>query len=97
VGLIRYKTLIPEGAPHDEATLSDGPGMFGVPFQGVFFFGGGFPMALPWAGGEVPLRGVRYGGSPRWVSQESGKIDLLESRRQASRKLKEMALHGAGR
>jgi hypothetical protein len=28
-----------------------------VPFQGVFFFGDGFPMALPWAGREVPLAG----------------------------------------
>jgi hypothetical protein len=28
-----------------------------VPFQGVFFFGVGFPMALPWAGREVPPAG----------------------------------------
>ncbi len=28
-----------------------------VPFQGVFFFGDGFPMALPWAEREVPLAG----------------------------------------
>ena len=32
-------------------------GQVGVPFQGVFFLGDGFPMALPWAGREVPHTG----------------------------------------
>ncbi len=56
VGLIRYKTLSNAGAPQDEATLLDGPGMLGCLFS-VFFFGDGFPMALPWAKREVPLAG----------------------------------------
>ena len=28
-----------------------------MPFQGVFFFGDGFPLALPWAERAVPLAG----------------------------------------
>ncbi len=36
----------------------------GVPFQGVFFLGDGFPMALPWAGREVPLTGRQIGNHP---------------------------------
>jgi hypothetical protein len=39
VGLIRYKTLSPEGASHDEATLSDGPDMLECPFREYFFWG----------------------------------------------------------
>ena len=36
----------------------------GVPFQGVFFLGDGFPMALPWAGREVPLTGRQIVNHP---------------------------------
>ncbi len=35
-----------------------------VPFQGAFFFGNGFPMALPWAEGEVPLAGRQIANHP---------------------------------
>ena len=39
-------------------------GQVGVPFQGVFFLGDGFPMALPWAGREVPLTGRQIVNHP---------------------------------
>jgi hypothetical protein len=43
VGLIGYKTLSPVGASHDEATLSNGPGMLGCPFRASSFWGTVFP------------------------------------------------------
>jgi hypothetical protein len=39
-------------------------GQFEVPFQGAFFLGDGFPMALPWTEGEVPLAGRQIANSP---------------------------------
>ncbi len=36
----------------------------GVPFQGAFFLGDGFPMALPWAEREVPLAGRQIANHP---------------------------------
>jgi hypothetical protein len=35
-----------------------------VPFQGAFFFRDGFPMALPWAEGDVPLAGRQTAKHP---------------------------------
>ena len=35
-----------------------------VPFQGAFFWGDGFPMALPWAEGEMPVVGRQIGNRP---------------------------------
>jgi hypothetical protein len=70
MGLIRYKTLSPAGAPHDDATHLKWAGQVGVPLQGVFFLRDGFPMALPWAGKEVPLAGRQIANHPensyRW-------------------------------
>jgi hypothetical protein len=34
-------------------------GQVEVPFQGAFFLGDGFPMALSWLKEKCPLRGVR--------------------------------------
>ena len=57
VGLIRFKTLSPtRGAPSGCHSFG-GTGHVRVPFQGGFFFGDSFPMALPWAGRKVPLTG----------------------------------------
>ncbi len=53
-----------QGAHHDEATLSDGPGVFGCPFRAHSFLGDGFPMALPWAEREVPLAGRQIANHP---------------------------------
>jgi hypothetical protein len=35
-----------------------------VPFQGAFFLGDGFPMALPWAEREEPLAGRQIANHP---------------------------------
>ena len=39
-------------------------GQVEVPFQGAFFLGDGFPMALPWAEREVPLAGRQITNHP---------------------------------
>jgi hypothetical protein len=39
-------------------------GQVEVPFQGAFFLGDGFPMALPWAKEEVPLAGRQIANRP---------------------------------
>ncbi len=39
-------------------------GQVEVPFQGAFFLGDGFPMALPWAEGDVPLAGRQIANRP---------------------------------
>jgi hypothetical protein len=39
-------------------------GQVEVPFQGAFFLGDGFPMALPWTEGEVPLAGRQIANRP---------------------------------
>ncbi len=39
-------------------------GQLEVPFQGAFFLGDGFPMALPWAEREVPLAGPQIANRP---------------------------------
>ncbi len=61
VGLIRYKTLSPAGAPHDEATLSDGAGRLGRPFRAYSFLGTVFPWRCHGLKERCPLRGVRFG------------------------------------
>ena len=55
MGLIRYKTESPAGAPHDDATIWNGPGGWSA-LTGRFFWNH-FPMALPWAASALPLRG----------------------------------------
>jgi hypothetical protein len=71
MGLIRYKTLSPAGAPHDDATHLKWAGQVGVPLQGVFFLGDGFPMALPWAG-KVPFVSYRLSNYRGGLSAPKG-------------------------
>ncbi len=54
-----------------------------VPLQGGFLFGDGFPMALPWAAGGVPLPGAsdfariraRFLSNPRRLDQGVAFVD----------------------
>ncbi len=56
MGLIRYKTQSPAGAPHDDATIWNGPGAWSA-LTGRFVWNH-FPMVLPWAESELPLAGA---------------------------------------
>ena len=81
VGLIRYKTLSPVGAPHDDATLSDGPGRLGCPFRAYSFLGTVFPWRCHGLKEECPLRGVRFGKSLGRFSEQGGTINSRGSLR----------------
>jgi hypothetical protein len=74
VGLIRFKTLSPAGAPHEDATLSEGPGMLGGPFRADSFLGTVFPWRCHGLEEKCPVRGVRLGENPRRFSAQGGTI-----------------------
>ena len=59
VGSIRYRALSPAGAPHDEATVSDGPRMLACPFRAYSFWGTVFPWRCHGLKEKCPLRGAR--------------------------------------
>ena len=90
LGLIRYKILSPVGAPHDDATLSDGPGMLGCPFRAYSFLGTVFPWRCHGLKEKCPLRGVRVAANPCRFSEQCGTIRSRDSLRKSSRKMTEV-------
>jgi hypothetical protein len=80
----------PQGAPHDEANFSNGPGMFGCPFRAYCFWGRFFPWRCHGLEVNCPFRGVRFGGSPHRLSEKCGMIDPLVSHRHKSRNSTQM-------
>ena len=63
MGFRRDKTLSPAGALQETPPFVMGREVQGA-LAGRILFGKRAPMALPWAASELPLRGVRTGGSP---------------------------------
>ena len=90
MGLICYKTVSSAGAPHDDATLSDGPGRLGCPFRAYSFLGTVFPWRCHGLKEKCPLRGVRVAANPCRFSEQCGTIRSRDSLRKSSRKMTEV-------
>ena len=57
MGLVPFKTVSPEGAPQEDATIWNGPGRLECPYR-AYFKPNHIPTALPWAVSELPLAGA---------------------------------------